>query len=348
MQPSAELSGYALLGEELEEQKVRIYLEGEKIVCIEERRRVPETWICPALFNAHTHLGDSVAMDTRADGSLAELVSPPDGIKHRILAATPHADLVSAMRSSLEMMVHSGTAGCADFREGGVVGVRALQEASSDLAIRPVILGREGGEAIADGLGVSSVRDIADAESIVAHAKRMGKIVAIHAGERDPADVDRALALDPDLLIHCTHATDEQLRQCADRDIPIAVCPRSNWTLGVAESVQHPPLRRMQEIGCTLLLGTDNAMFIQPDMLREMSFVCSVYRLEPEDVMRAAIWGSKIFADSFFIKEGQNAHVLVIDAKRSNLYLSRNRCSTIVRRLSRYEIKKNVISSVQK
>ena len=43
-------------------------------------------WICPALFNAHTHLGDTIAMDCGATGDLTALVTPPDGLKHRLLA----------------------------------------------------------------------------------------------------------------------------------------------------------------------------------------------------------------------------------------------------------------------
>ena len=110
-----------------------------------------------------------------------------------------------------------GTAGCADFREGGRKGVTALREAAEGLAFRPCIFGREGGEEIADGLGISSTRDIPDTDTLVAKAKRAGKKIALHAGERDAADVDAALTLDPDLLIHCTCATKKQLRECADR-----------------------------------------------------------------------------------------------------------------------------------
>ena len=67
-----------------------------------------------------------------------------------------------------------------------------------------------------------------------------GKKIAVHAGEKNAEDIDDAIALEPDLLIHCTYATKKQLRECADRQIPIAVCPRSNWALGVASSARAP------------------------------------------------------------------------------------------------------------
>ena len=80
-------------------------------------------------------------------------------------------------------------------------------------------------------------------EQQVSAARKAGKKIAFHAGERDAGDVDAALSFDPDLLIHATHATKKQLRECAEREIPIAVCPRSNWMLGVTSSARHPPLQ---------------------------------------------------------------------------------------------------------
>ncbi len=336
-------AGHALLGEDLEERSVRIHVESGRIACIEEARSVPEVWICPAFFNAHTHVGDTVAMDIPLQGSLDALVAPPHGLKHRILAATDRSRLIAGMRSSLQEMLASGTHGFADFREGGAEGVLALRSALAALDIAPVILGREGGERESDGIGIAGIRDVASAEALAEEARRSGKLVAIHAGERDASDVDRALALEPDLLVHCTHATDAQLAECADRDIPIAVCPRSNWILGVAGDAAHPPLRRMQEIGCTLLLGTDNVMFVQPDMFAEMSFAHYVYRLDPRDLIRAAVLGSRLLSRSFFIEEDALANFLLIDPARSSLIFSADRCSTIVKRVTRCNIEKNVI-----
>ena len=241
------ISGKALIGEELEVRKVDIVLDRGIITRIEDNPRAPEVWICPALFNAHTHLGDTIAMDCSTTGDLAALVTPPDGLKHRILRSAAPDLLVRAMRASIEGMATRGIAGCGDFREGGLHGVAALREAAAGLPFRTCIFGREGGEKDADGLGISSVRDTPDAINQVDAARKAGKKIAFHAGERDAEDVDSALALDPDLIVHATHATRRQIRECTDRGVPIAVCPRSNWTLGVAGSSVHPPFRMMQE-----------------------------------------------------------------------------------------------------
>ena len=343
MENGFEVEGRALLGRELEVRPVRITVEAGEIREIADLPSAPNAWICPALFNAHTHLGDTVGMDVPWSGSLEELVTPPDGLKHRILASTPHGALVAAMRASIGVMARAGTAGFADFREGGEEGVLALRKAAEGTPVRPVAFGRDGGERIAERIGIASVRDCPDAAAAVARATREGKLVAIHAGERDPLDVDGALALDPDLLVHCTHATDRQLREIADRGIPVVVCPRSNWLLGVSSSAAHPPIGRMLGLGCLLLLGTDNAMFVQPDLWAEMAFTDTVYRIDPRETLRAAVLGSECLLSPAFLEEGSPARFLVLDPARSNLSSSRDPVATLVRRAGPSDIRENYL-----
>ena len=172
----------------------------------------------------------------------------------------------------------------------------------------------------------------------------MGKKIAFHAGERDSEDVDAALLYEPDLIIHATHATKKQLRQCADNDIPIAVCPRSNWILGVTATAQKPPLNLMHKLGCTLYLGTDNVMFVPPDMFSEMAFVSTVYGLEPDILLRAAIQGSELSGESFFIRTGARANLFMIDPFQSALQFSRDPVTSIIKRVSCGHIVHNVFN----
>ena len=339
------ISGQALVGDELTLAPVDIIIEDGIITAIEENPRAPGCWICPALFNAHTHLGDTIAMDCGITGDLTTLVTPPHGLKHKLLAAASREELVSGMRASMQEMITGGVSGCADFREGGPEGVAALKEASNGLSFFPVIFGRDGGEHTAGGLGISSVRDVPDAERQVKEARQKGKKIAFHAGERDAADVDAALAFEPDLIIHATHATKRQLRQCADREIPIAVCPRSNWILGVTATAQKPPLRLMQELGCTLYLGTDNVMFVPPDLFSEMAFVSAIYGLEPRNLLRAAVGGSTLTGSSFFIRKGARANLLQIDPTRSALHFSRDPVVSLTKRVTGCQIVHNVFNS---
>lgn len=338
------VTGRALLGEDLREEDVTITVSEGIISSIEPSSRTPERWIVPAFFNAHTHLGDTVAMDLPARGSLADLVKPPNGLKHRILAATPRTELVRGMRASIIAMLATGTTGFADFREGGADGVAALREAAAGLDCRPIILGREGGEEVSDGAGISSVHDVANAEETVTNARAAGKLVAFHAGEKNPDDVDDALAFEPDLLVHCTHATDAQLRRIVDMDIPIAVCPRSNWLLGVTASAAHPPIARILELGGRFYFGTDNVMFVQPDLPREMAFSATIFRAPPEEILRAAISGARMAGRSGYLEVGQKAHFLVINPAKSNLSFSKDIRSTIVKRLDSSSICQTVLT----
>jgi cytosine/adenosine deaminase-related metal-dependent hydrolase len=338
------ISGKAFVGEDLVLTPVDIIIENGTITALEENKKAPGIWICPAFFNAHTHLGDTVAMDCGTKGDLVSLVTPPDGLKHRLLAAASHRDRVTGMRASIEGMIAGGTAGCADFREGGVAGVSELKKAAEGLSFRPLIFGRDGGQGVADGLGISSIRDISACDIQAAEAHRAGKKIAVHAGEQDAADVDDALALDPDLLIHCTHATKKQLRECADREIPIAVCPRSNWALGVTSSARHPPLQLMQDLGCTIVLGTDNVMFVTPDIFSEMAFTSTVYRMDPQILLRASVLGSEFIGASFFIRKGGRANLFVIDPAQSSLHFSRDPVASLVKRAPYCQISHNVFN----
>ena len=179
-------SGLALTGSALECRPADIVVERGRIVAVEERTRAPARWICPSFFNAHTHLGDTIAMDAPADGDLASLVAPPDGLKHRLLGAAAGADCVAGMRESVCRMVRGGTGGFADFREGGARGVGLLRDAVAGLPCRAVILGRDGGEEAADGAGIASVRDVADYEAVARPRPERGRDRRVPCGGARP------------------------------------------------------------------------------------------------------------------------------------------------------------------
>ena len=338
------IEGIALTGSDLEPRAARICVRDGRIHRIEELRTASGRWICPHFWNSHTHTGDTVAMETGHGGDLMALVTPPDGLKHRVLRSTPHEQLTMGMRSSLICMAGSGTAGCADFREGGIEGVQAFRDASQDLPLETVIFGRDGGEAIADGVGISSTRDVPGAAGLAEEARRTEKLVAVHAGERDRDDIPDALSLSPDLIVHFTHASRKDITWCADRQVPIAVCARSNWMLGVAGSSRHPPLTEMIESGCKLLIGTDNVMFVQPDLFSEMQFIAYAYGIEPREILRSAVRGFDVFREPNWIEEGNMASFFWIETEKTNFRYTHDPVATLVKRGSAAYISGNVFS----
>jgi cytosine/adenosine deaminase-related metal-dependent hydrolase len=98
--------------------------------------------LLPGLINAHTHIGDSIAKDFKSDPDLSSTVDPIVGIKHKILSGTDPIHLEAFMRNTAVSMLKSGIVAFADFREGGLDGVKLLRGAVSGLKIKSLVLGR--------------------------------------------------------------------------------------------------------------------------------------------------------------------------------------------------------------
>ena len=299
--------------------------------------------ICPRFINAHIHLGDSAFKDPPFL-PLSELVGP-GGYKSRMLERTGREMLIEGMKRSLHLMLSSGTIAFADFREGGAAGVVMLQEALEDMPLLARILGRPdpsqaGIPESSWGLGISSTRDHSPeiiAES-VAQARRKNQAVGIHAGEAGRDDIEGALALQPDFLVHMNRAEDADLRQVASRGISVVVCPRSNLMTGVG----LPPVAAMARHGINLAAGTDNVMISSPDMFEEMHLLANALLHDDRQVFkRGALNGAKITGlDQGLgsIREGKEGRVMVLDGNSDNLWGSTDPLSSIVRRASRSDI----------
>ena len=282
--------------------------------------------VLPAFCNAHTHLGDAfIRMELK--GTVEELFAPPDGLKHRMLAKATEEEVVSGIRTAVEGMVLGGTGSFWDFRESGVDGARMLYKGCLGNAIEPVCLGRPSAmkydrEEVrsilrtCDGLGVSSTRDwpYPELEKLSRDARMAGKTFATHCSEVVREDIDKVLDLKPDFLVHMIAATESDLERCADANVPIVVCPRSNAFFG-----KLPDIPLMLSKGVTLLLGTDNAMLNAPSMLREIDFAFRAAKLKgnvsPADIVSMAIRGRKGLSGlaNVGFQTGERACLAVLD-----------------------------------
>ncbi|MDR3101732.1 MAG: amidohydrolase family protein [Methanocalculaceae archaeon] len=308
-----EVQGLAFCGETFAPRSVSIIIQRGIISEITEITKPITQWIVPTFFNAHTHIADTVAMDTPIAGRLlADLVAPQNGLKHQILRKTPDDLLVIAMRESMRFMQATGTVAFADFREGGAHGVGLLNQAKIP-GIFPVIFGREGGEFFADGLGLSSAKNPVVDLAAVKRARTAGKRIAIHAGETGIKDIEDAFSLDPDVIIHATCFENRHIREAADRNIPLVLCPRSNWMLGGTVRAARPPVRKMIDAGCTLWLGTDNVMFVAPDMFAECAFLTTIYKTTPQETLAMATGGFALFGHHGTIDVGEPANLIRLD-----------------------------------
>ncbi|MFT4884012.1 MAG: cytosine/adenosine deaminase-related metal-dependent hydrolase [Natronomonas sp.] len=335
-----ELSGTILAGEEYEPVEGRVVVEDGEITAIEEVETASTDIICPAFVNAHTHIGDSIAKEAGRGLSLEELVAPPDGLKHRLLREASREEKVEAMSRSLDFMEQSGTTAFLEFREGGVDGVHALLDAAAHCDVDPIVFGREEIDVldIADGFGASGAND-ADFTSERNEARRRDKPFAIHAGEVDEHDINSALDLDPDFVVHMVHAKKLHLERVADNDIPVAVCPRSN----LVTDVGLPPVEELLE-RTTVALGTDNVFLNSPSMFREMEFTAKLFDVTAPDVLRMATKAGADIADlnCGVVEPGREARLLVLDGDSDNLTGAHDPVRAVVRRAGVDDVKRAV------
>jgi cytosine/adenosine deaminase-related metal-dependent hydrolase len=331
------VEGTILRGPTFDPVEGRVVVEDGTITAIEEESVSSSDVILPAFVNAHTHIGDSIAKEAGAGLSLEELVAPPDGLKHRLLRDATRAEKVEAMRRSVRFMQRTGTASFLEFREGGVEGVFALREAVKGLDIDPVILGRESVEAMeaGDGFGASGANDADFGHERNATA-RTGKLFGIHAGEVDSSDINPALDLSPNFLVHVVHPEPLHLDRIEDSEIPVAVCPRSN----LVTDVGLPPIRELLD-RTTVALGTDNVMLNSPSMFREMELVAKLTKASSREVLRMATRNGAQIAglNCGVVEPGRDAKLLVLDGDSDNLVGSRNVIRAVVRRAGATDVK---------
>ena len=292
--------------------------------CFEECDVKAEFIATPSFFNAHAHLLDSVAMDIPR----MDLIKAVGDYKFKVLSSTSDDELKRGVKNSVEMAKMSGTTAILNFTEMGVRGYGIVRDFSEILALtRPSNL--DEAEILIErsfGFGMSSTRDhdYAFLEELREIAKRCGKIFAIHAGEKDNDDVEKALALEPDLLIHMNMASAKNLRMAMDMEIPIVSCIRANAFFGLLNLKNYEILSEYD----LWLLGTDNAMVCSPSMLEEMHFASYLMRKDLE-VFRACIRGFEIFG----LKP-----TFVIFNRRHNLHKCRNPLFGVVRRAETVDV----------
>jgi len=338
------ISGIGFLGESYVPENIEIIIKDNKIKEINATREDTGQYILPAFFNAHTHLGDTIALDTPIDRPLAELVAPPNGLKHRILRTISSENISRGISASMSYMFQSGTAGFADFREGGPDGVQILTAAQNP-GLHIAIFGRDGGELLPSccGFGLSSAHGYVEEEKAVEEARKLGKLVAVHSGEAENKDIESAFALNPDVIIHATQFETHDIMRARDEDVIITVCPRSNWLLNVTKSSEKPQIRKMLDAGVNLTLGTDNAMFVPSDMFSECAFLITVYKVSAEEALHMATDGFQLLGIKSGIEVGYPPNITVMDGS-SLCQWTKHPLATLLTRIGSKGVKR-VISS---
>ena len=326
----------------------------------------------PGFINSHTHVGDSIGKDIGLDFGVEEKIHPIIGIKQKILTNSKASHLTSFIRNSCLSMIKKGITTFVDFREGSLHGIDLLRNATKDLPIRSIILGRinyyQDLKSInknislpeskkkelslllkkCHGIGVSGPNEFSD--SVLKFYSQTPKIRAIHSAETlescmtskkttTKTETQRALLLKPNFLVHMTHASKSDLILASKNKTSIVVCPRANAAL--AEGI--PDVNIMMKSGCNLTIGTDNVMINSPDMFREMDYLWKVSmglqktRLDPKSIlMMATVNAAKMLQDKNMgiIRPSSLADCIFINKHAIDLEPMHNPHASIVHRAS--------------
>ncbi len=296
----------------------KLYFQNGEVVFTSEKVK-PEYVIFKSFINAHTHLGDSILKDPPRLG-LIEMVGK-DGLKFKVLRNARDDEIIDEMRNSIEYAYKSGTNRIFDFREEGIKGAELLKKADKRGIVE--ILSRPSNEveaekliSLTNGFGFSSVRDHDMDFLEFCRDLAKNKIFAIHAGELDNEDVEQALALEPDMLIHMNMAEKRLLLKAMDEGIDIVSCMRSNAFFNVFNLENYRILSEYEN----WLIGTDNVMISSPNMLDEVKFASSF-----------------IDAERVYYASTKNSTKFVI-ARMEKMRRSENLIRSVVRRLESCDI----------
>ncbi len=119
-------------------------------------------------------------------------------------------------------------------------------------------------------------------------ARAGGLGLTVHAGEwGGPAQVRRALALDPARIAHGAPAIDDPalMAELTRRGVTLDLCPTSNWQAGLVPRLADHPLPRLLRAGVPVSLSTDDRTVSDLTLVREYKRA-----LDPLGLSVAELW----------------------------------------------------------
>jgi len=323
----------------------------------------------PGLINSHVHIVDNFAKEMGFNKDLIEIVSPPHGLKHKLLNSTPNLIKKNGIHHAVLEMLSNGITCFIDFREGGSEGVKFLKDTLKTTSIHHMIFGRflniddiEKVFKISDGIGLASYKksSLMDKENVRYNKNKFKILVSCHHAEvkRDKDLLDEILNDNLiDIIIHGTHYTIEDLKLIKENNISLVLCPRSNGYFGVG----FPPINDILNLKIPISIGTDNLMVNSTDLFEELRFLYRISRvlnntntkteLNAKEMLKMitinAARNFKIDKNMGSIEKGKYADFSLIDLNHSNFFSykidSNNLLSLIVERTKSENIKKTYI-----
>ncbi len=174
-----------------------------------------------------------------------------------------------------------------------------------------------------------------------AESEKTTEFSRIHAGQTEISRIMKYLK--PDILVHMTNATEQDISIVSKNRTGIIVCPRANGVLGAGV----PPVAKMLDHGCRVGIGSDNVMLNSPDILRELDYIWKASRsvekrfLKPKEILKMATTNNaKILRlNSGYLDSGRDADVVFIDKSHVDVYPMHDPHASIIHRLTSDSIK---------
>lgn len=215
-------------------------------------------------------------------------------------------EYVAAMREA---------AGMAEARHGIILRgvVTPIRHFGAQKARETALCAQESAGDFITGFGIGgdeNAGELADFAYAFDMAREAGLGLTAHAGEwKGPAEVTAALdQLRVGRIGHGVRASEDPalVERLAREGVVLEVCPGSNVTLGVYDSLSAHPIRDLHEAGVKVTVSTDDPPFFQTDMTQEYDDLAATFGWGTDDF--AAL--NRIAAEAAFCDETTRARVM--------------------------------------
>lgn len=151
-------------------------------------------------------------------------------------------------------------------------------------------------------------------QRVFERARNEGFLTVAHAGEEGPAEYVRQAIdlLKVSRIDHGNHSMDDEklVRELADKQIPLTVCPLSNYKLKVVPDLKEHPLRNMLGKGLLVTINSDDPAYFGGYVNENYQAITQALDLTREEIYRLA---RNSFTASFLDKNEKEEMIKKVD-----------------------------------
>ncbi|WP_347266983.1 adenosine deaminase [Paracoccus sp. (in: a-proteobacteria)] len=146
------------------------------------------------------------------------------------------------------------------------------------------------------GLGMAGAEEVGEARDFAWAfdcAREAGLGLTAHAGEwRGPQSVRDALGLGVTRIGHGIRAVEEPalLRDLAERQVTLEICPGSNIALGLVPDWGSHPIARLADAGVRVTVSTDDPPFFATSLCHEYQMLADAFGWAEDEFRQMNLW----------------------------------------------------------